>query len=385
MREIAQDFTLRFSYPVIFTRGVFEASDPTLRDLLRRAGPERHRVLPVVDAGVLEKTPDLPARLEGYADAHRDVIQLVDAPLKVRGGEVCKNDPREVEEIHERVERHGLCRHSFVLAIGGGSVLDAVGFATTTAHRGLRLIRMPTTVLAQNDAGIGVKNAINWHGRKNFLGTFAAPFAVINDYQWLDTLSPRDRRAGIAEAVKVALIRDRAFFEWLHRERGALVRSEPAATEAMIERCAEIHLAHIRDGGDPFEQGSARPLDFGHWSAHKLEELSGGGLRHGEAVAVGIAIDALYSEQAGLLPERDLKTLLTTLEDLGFDLRPALLSQLDIARALDEFRQHLGGRPCITLLDGIGHGVEVDDLDLERLAKCVEILLGTGGRAPGLG
>jgi len=385
MREIVQDVRLSFSYPVVFTRGALDASDPTLRDLLRRAGPERHRVLPVVDSGVLDATPDLPARLESYADAHRDVIQLVDAPLPVRGGEICKNDPKEVDEIHERVERHGLCRHSFVLAIGGGSVLDAAGFAAATAHRGLRLLRMPTTVLAQNDAGIGVKNAINWRGRKNFLGSFAPPFAVLNDFDWLETLSSRDRRSGIAEAVKVALIRDAGFFEWLHRERGTLARCEAAATETRIERCAEIHLAHIRQGGDPFEQGSARPLDFGHWSAHKLEELSGGGLRHGEAVAVGIAIDALYSAQVGLLPERDLQTLLATLEDLGFDLRPALLSQLDIARALSEFREHLGGRPCITLLDGIGRGVEVEDVDLEGLAKCVELLIGSGERVPGLG
>lgn len=375
MRENLQRFELGFSYPVIFTRGSLDPGDEVLRDVLRRGGPGRHRLLPVIDSGVLDADPELPGRIERWSDAHRDAVQLVDAPLVVRGGEVCKSDPREVEELHERIERHGMCRHSFVLAIGGGSVLDAVGFGTATAHRGLRLLRMPTTVLAQNDAGIGVKNGVNWRGRKNFLGTFAPPFAVVNDFDFLDTLSPRDRRAGMAEALKVALIRDRGFFEWLHGQRGRLAAFEPGPMERMIERCAEIHLRHIRESGDPFELGSARPLDFGHWSAHKLEELSGGGLRHGEAVAVGLAIDALYSEHMGRIGEGDLRAILLTLEDLGFDLRPPLLSQLDVERALAEFREHLGGALCITLLDGVGRSVEADHVDLDVMRKCVGFLI----------
>lgn len=380
MREIDQSFQMRFSYPVIFARGVMRPSDETLRDVLRRGGAGRHRLLPAIDSGVLVARPDLPLEIERWADAHRDVVQLVDAPLVVRGGEICKSEPHEVDELHERIERHGLCRHSVVLAIGGGSVLDAMGFGAATAHRGLRLLRMPSTVLAQNDAGIGVKNAVNWHGRKNFLGTFAPPFAVVNDFELLDTLPPRERRAGVAEALKVALIRDRDFFFWLHASRARLANFESRPMEQMIERCAEIHLRHIRESGDPFETGSARPLDFGHWSAHKLEELSGGTLRHGEAVAVGIAIDALYSERMGMIGEGELHRINETLEDLGFDLHPALLSQLDVERALAEFREHLGGALCLTLLDGLGRGVEVEHVDLDQLEKCVGFLSGGTGR-----
>jgi 3-dehydroquinate synthase len=180
-------------------------------------------------------------------------------------------------------------RHSFVIVVGGGAVLDVAGYAAAVVHRGVRLVRIPTTVLAQNDAGVGVKNGINAFGAKNFLGVFAPPFAVIDDSRFLSTLDPRDQVAGMAEAVKVAAIRDPVFFEWLVDHSDALASFELVHVERMIRRCAELHLAHIAGGGDPFETGNARPLDFGHWSAHKLEILTAHELRHGEAVAIGMA------------------------------------------------------------------------------------------------
>ena len=320
MIEIQQTFEVRHHYPVCFTRGALDPGNRILREQLRRAGALRHRVLPVIDSGVMESDASIAERLRHYADVHGDAVDLVAEPLIVRGGEIAKSDPEEVSSLHSLVARHELCRHSFVLAIGGGAVLDAVGFAAATAHRGLRLIRMPTTVLSQNDAGIGVKNAINLYSRKNFLGTFAPPFAVINDFDFLRTLSERDLRAGIAEAVKVALIRDRDLFDRLCRSRRRLACFEMGPMEEMIVRCAELHLEHIRESGDPFELGSARPLDFGHWAAHGLEELSGGELRHGEAVAVGIALDSAYSQQIGWISETDLHAILATLEGIGFEL-----------------------------------------------------------------
>lgn len=370
MTIIHQSFQVRFEYPVVFTRDVFSAENDTLRDLLRATGQRRHRVVVAIDSGVLSALPDLPQRIERYAETAPDLIDIVDAPLIVRGGEACKHDAREVEEIYGLVERHRICRHSFVLAIGGGSVLDAVGMAAATAHRGIRLLRLPTTVLAQNDAGVGVKNAINFKGRKNFVGTFATPFAVINDSAFLGLLGRRELRSGIAEAIKVALIRDADFFHRLYEQRRRLAVFEAAAMEALIVRCAELHLAHIATSGDPFELGSARPLDFGHWSAHKLEELSQNALRHGEAVAVGIALDAIYSHRIGRLPEEALRSILSLLEDVGFDLGPPVLLDLDVSRALEDFREHIGGRLSITLLDAIGCGVEVDTIDVPLMEAC---------------
>lgn len=313
-------------------------------------------------------------KINHYVTCHSPLIKLAAPHFLIRGGEICKHDPKEVEHIQEVVERHKLCRHSFIIAIGGGAVLDAVGYAAATSHRGIRLIRLPTTVLAQNDAGVGVKNGINAFGRKNFLGVFAPPFAVINDSLFLKTLQTRDLRAGIAEAIKVALIRDQAFFEFLYLNRQNLSNFVPETMEQMIESCAKIHLQHIATSGDPFENGSSRPLDFGHWSAHKLEELSKSDLRHGEAVAIGIALDSIYSNKKGLLNDTDLRRILNLLEEIGFVLYHPSLSMLDVEKALADFREHLGGKLSIPLLSGIGIKTEVNEIDVAMMENCVALL-----------
>ncbi len=212
-----------------------------------------------------------------------------------------KNDPLYVAILHQAMQAAGLCRHSYVAAVGGGALIDTVGFAAATAHRGIRLLRVPTTVLAQADAAIGVKNSVNAMGQKNFLGVFTPPAAVLNDFAFLSTLSQKDWIGGVAEAVKVALIKDAAFFTFLERRARALARRDLPAMRQVIYRCAALHLDHIASGGDPFEQGNSRPLDFGHWAAHRLELLSGFELGHGEAVAIGLALDTTYSYLAGLL------------------------------------------------------------------------------------
>ena len=372
---IHQSFTVRFSYPVMFTRDLFMPEHRALADLIRSGGRERNRVLFVIDSGVIAAAPGLTERIRRYCLHHTPLIEPVAQPFVIRGGEACKNEPFEVEKLQSLAERHALCRHSFIIAIGGGAVLDAVGYAATTTHRGVRLIRVPTTVLAQNDAGVGVKNGVNAFGRKNFLGTFAPPFAVINDAAFLATLPERDLRAGIAEAVKVALIRDRDFFHHLSDDRDNLRRFAPDAMEAMIRRCAAIHLEHIATSGDPFESGSSRPLDFGHWSAHSLEELTGGELRHGEAVAIGIALDSLYSHAAGLLCELDLTRIVRLLDELGFKLRHPSLAWLDPKKALAGFREHLGGELSIPLLAGIGSCVDARSIDIQVMRSCIARLL----------
>ncbi len=362
-------------FPVCFDRNTLDPEHSVLADILALAGRGPHRVLPVIDDQVLQGHPDLVERLHAYAETHAKRMTLIDPPLIVRGGEICKSDPAEVDEFYQRTQSDKIDRHSFALVIGGGAVIDAIGYAAATAHRGIRLIRMPTTVLAQNDAGIGVKNAINYKGRKNYLGTFATPFAVINDYDFLSSLPERDRICGMAEAVKVALIRDGEFFHWLYDSRERLAQFEPGAMEHMIARCAELHLNHIRTSGDPFERGSARPLDFGHWCAHRLEELSDSDLRHGEAVAIGIALDSLYSHAQGMLGLGVLKQIRETLEGVGFTLTHSALKALDIEAALQGFREHLGGELCITLLNDAGEAEEVHEIDLESMHRCRQQLL----------
>ncbi|MBI4827147.1 MAG: 3-dehydroquinate synthase [Nitrospirae bacterium] len=373
MKEIQQNFQVSYSLPVIFTRDVFSVGNKALSQLLSRTG-RKNKVLIIIDSKVFNATPKLMDKIEQYANIHSDIMEFVCPPFIIKGGEACKKDMSEVDKIHALIDKHHLCRHSFILVIGGGAVLDAAGYAAATAHRGIRLIRLPTTTLSQNDAGVGVKNAINAFGRKNFLGTFAPPFAIINDFDFLNTLPKKALRAGISEAVKVALIKDKEFFDFLYNERQKLASFEPEAMEKMIIRCAELHIEHIGTSGDPFEYGSSRPLDFGHWSAHKIEELTGGKVQHGEAVAAGIALDSLYSFHTGLINEIELRKIFSTLKDIGFELYHWSLNWMDINKALQEFQEHLGGRLTIPLLSGIGNRKDVNEIDTVLLKKCVNIL-----------
>jgi 3-dehydroquinate synthase len=363
-------FQVAIEYPVAFTRGAFVLDNPLLADTLARREPnKRHRFVAVIDSGVAAKWPTLAGDIAAYARHHG--LELAGA-WTIPGGEAGKRE-EVLAELHRRLASLRIDRHSYVVAIGGGAMLDVVGYAAATLHRGVRLVRMPTTVLAQNDAGVGVKNGINAFGAKNFFGTFAPPFAVIDDSRFLSTLERRDRFAGMAEAIKVALIRDTAFFYWMVEHAAELAAFELEAVETMIRRCAELHLEHIATGGDPFEQGSARPLDFGHWAAHKLELMSGYQLRHGEAVAIGIALDSAYSVEAGLLDARDHDAIVGLLEALGLPTSHELLGDPALLDGLAEFREHLGGELCIPLLGGIGEVVEVsemsDDLMLRAVAK----------------
>ena len=375
MQTLEQRFSIQFSFPVMFGRDIFRPEDSQLASILLRGGKKCHKVLCFVDSAVLQAHPFLPAQIGRYADAHSELMQLCGPVVAVQGGESCKTEPAIIDMIMRCVQKYHLCRHSFILAIGGGAVLDTVGYGAAIAHRGLRLLRMPTTVLGQNDAGVGVKNGVNGLGRKNFIGTFAPPFAVINDFAFLDTLSSRELRAGMAEAVKVALIKDKAFFTSLYEHRTDLASFAPRPVEEMIYRCAALHMQHIGCCGDPFELGSARPLDFGHWSAHTLEEMTGGQVHHGEAVAIGMALDSLYSYYCGMIEEDELRRIFTLIGDLGLPLYHSALAELDVKSALDAFREHLGGEMSITLLTGIGSKKEVDRIDSILMERCIDELM----------
>ncbi|MGB0646159.1 MAG: 3-dehydroquinate synthase [Bradymonadia bacterium] len=376
-----QRFDVSYNYPVAFTEDLFNPGNPLLCEILKRAGTKRHRVLTCIDSGVFAAWPHLPKMVQDFAHAHPTLMECIGEPVIITGGEASKNNPHLLAQLHRKVADEGIDRHSFIIAIGGGAVLDLVGFAAATAHRGVRLIRVPTTVLAQNDAGVGVKNGINAYGSKNFLGSFCPPFAVLNDHRFLSTLERRDGIAGLAEAVKVALIRDRLFFDWMMEKRTDLNAFEPKATARCIRRCAELHLRHIAAGGDPFEGGSARPLDFGHWAAHKLEVLSHHALRHGEAVAIGIALDSRYSFEIGSISESEFKAIIRLLDGLGLPTHHPLLGatnsrgELLILEGLEEFRQHLGGQLTVTLLTALGEGCEVNEMQPSVIRSSVDFLL----------
>lgn len=373
LQTIHQRVSVTFRYEVHFTKGLFQLDNPLLARIVTAGENSPKQAIAIVDAGLLLGHQELIAQLTAYAQRHSNALTLA-AVSVVPGGEAAKNDPQAVEKIQQLIHQTGLCRHSYILAIGGGAVLDMVGYAAATAHRGIRLIRIPTTVLAQNDSGVGVKNGIDAFGKKNFLGTFAPPYAVLNDRDFLLSLSDRDWRSGIAEAIKVALIKDASFFESIEASTSALVRRDMDAMQQSIYRCAQLHLEHIANSGDPFEMGSSRPLDFGHWAAHKLEQLTDYSLRHGEAVAIGIALDSTYSYLLGLLSRREWQRILNLLETLGFALYVPQMEQDRLFQGLTEFREHLGGELTLMLLQRIGQGIEVHEVDPIVYVEAISIL-----------
>ncbi len=389
LQPIHQTIGVTFRYPVLFTHALFSTSNPLLIETLRASSDEPPaECICVVDKGVARHHPDLLSAIEAYAQHYRSDVRLAAPPLLVEGGEQAKNDPATVARVHDAINRAGLCRHSYVIAVGGGAVIDAVGYAAATAHRGVRLIRVPTTVLAQNDSAVGVKNSINAFGKKNFLGTFAPPAAVLNDARFLTTLSDRDWRSGIAEAIKVALLKDAAFFRDIEEHAAALVQRDLGAMSRLIHRCGQLHLQHIAASGDPFELGSSRPLDLGHWAAHKLEQLSGYSLRHGEAVAIGLAVDSTYAHLSGLLAAESWRRILDLLLAAGLPIYAPELSDFlhdrsdprCILHGLSEFREHLGGQLTIMLPRCIGQGVEVHQVDEPTMVASIARLQSYPGR-----
>ena len=376
-----QQFSVPYEFPVYFTVDLFDPANESLIEAMCRLEPDkRNRCLFFVDDGLIQARPELVEDIKAYAAHHVSELDLVTDPIAVPGGEKIKSNLHFVETIQQALFDHHIDRHSYVLAIGGGAVLDAVGLVAATAHRGIRHIRIPTTVLAQSDSGVGVKNGVNLYGVKNYIGTFSPPFAVLNDIEFVMGLGERDKIAGMAEAVKVALIRSADFFGWLEINADALSVFERDAMASMIRRCARLHMHQICHGGDPFEMGSARPLDYGHWSAHKLESLTRHHVRHGEAVAIGMALDARYSVLAGLLASGGEDRICFLLEHLGFDLwHPALQKYnaeggSEILVGLRDFREHLGGELTITLLAELGVGIEVHEMDETLIAQSIDWL-----------
>lgn len=378
MKPLQRTIEVAFEHRVFFTEHLFAPDNPLLAGILSgHSHAPSPKVVVVMDEGLNTAQPELGRQIERYFDPLRDRMHLVGSPVVVEGGERLKNSYFHVSEIQSEVDRHGIDRHSFLIAVGGGALLDVAGLAAATAHRGVRHVRIPTTTLSQADSGVGVKNGINAFGKKNFIGTFAVPFAVINDFALLNSLSDRDKRGGYSEAVKVACIRDAFFFDCLERDAGRLAAFDPEAMRRLIYSSAELHVNHIATAGDPFELGSARPLDFGHWAAHKLEQLSEYRIRHGEAVAIGIALDVLCSQLGGRLSAAEAERVLCLLEALGFDLFANELLHTDsrgelmVLRGLDEFRVHLGGELTLTLLEGIGRGIEVHEMSRTIVAEAV--------------
>ncbi len=366
------------NFDLIFTRDSLNVENPVLSSVLK--GSASNKVMVFIDSGVAKAFPHIIHKISTYLHYYGFSCPL--APLVYPGGEKVKDGWHYVRDMMDRLLEAHLCRHSFCIAVGGGALLDAAGFAASMVHRGIRLIRMPTTALSQDDSGVGVKNGINYNGVKNIIGAFAAPYAVINDFDFLRTLDARVIGDGVAEAFKVAIIKDSEFFGYLEAYAREIKGCTWPVIEAVVKRAAILHLDHIGKGGDPMERGAARPLDFGHWSAHKLEAMSGYEISHGHGVAVGIALDSVIACMLGYITVTERDRIISALSTAGLPIFTRMLEKrnvrgsLEVLQGIEEFREHLGGSLCITMPKGIGDRIEIYELRHSLVENAIVFLNG---------
>ncbi|MCM2374037.1 3-dehydroquinate synthase [Aporhodopirellula aestuarii] len=377
MSDIDVPFTVSFTHRLRHTADICDADFHVLTDLLATDPQQRAKVQLWVDSNLhsSESGQQSFASRLGEQLAQSGRVDLAGNPHSIPGGETCKNSDEVLQQLLSLIHEHDMDRRSYVIVAGGGAVLDVAGYAAAIAHRGIRLIRLPSTTLAQSDSGVGVKNAINYFGKKNWIGTFAVPWAVINDAAILQSLPDRDFRSGLTEAIKVSLLKDAPFFEFIRTNADAIRQRDPAISSAVIARSCRLHLDHITLGGDPFESLEARPLDFGHWSAHRLEPMTDYQLRHGEAVGIGVALDTLYSARMFGLSHETAIEVCHTIAAIGSSTWCDAINDSDaVLRGLEEFRQHLGGRLTVTMLKDIGRSINVHEIDIKVMKSCIEEL-----------
>lgn len=276
--------------------------------------------------------------------------------LEISGGERRKH-MRSLSAIEARALEVGLERDATFVALGGGVCSDLVTLAASLYRRGVRHVRVPTTLVGQIDAGIGAKGAVNFAGRKNAIGCFHAPSAVLIDPSFLHTLDPGEIRAGLAEIVKMALVSDRELFELVASTHEQLIDSRfrhPAdAGRRIIEIAARRMLEALSENLFE-EQGYERTVDGGHTFSPGLEAAGGFSIRHGEAVSVDLALSATLATELGILDPRDRDTIVETLRAIGLPVTSPLLTPAMCSAALDDAERHRGGRINLPLPVCIG-------------------------------
>jgi 3-dehydroquinate synthase len=265
-------------------------------------------------------------------------------------------------------------RTTTVIALGGGVVGDIAGFAAACYQRGVRLIQIPTTLLAQVDSSVGGKTAVNHARGKNLIGAFHQPACVIADTDVLGTLPARELTAGVGEIVKYGVIRDAVFFEWLEQHLEALLRLEPEALAFAVRRSCEIKADVV--AADERESGLREILNFGHTFGHGLEQIGGYETwLHGEAVALGMVIAADLSVREKLLDRADAKRIKTLLARAGLPVTPpADLSRDALLEAMSRDKKVKDGKVRLVLAKRIGSVKTTDDYG----AKALRETLGAG-------
>ena len=317
------------------------------------------------------KKQHLPLLLEGFGAAG-----IRHAVIEVAPGEGSKSFSA-YNEVTDAVLAGRFERGDVVVALGGGVVGDLAGFVAATARRGMLFVQVPTSLLAQVDSSVGGKTGINSRHGKNLVGAFYQPALVLADTECLDTLPPREFRAGYAELAKYGLIDDEPFFAWLERERGAVFAGGQARIAAIAASC-RAKAATV--GRDEREEGERALLNLGHTFGHALERLTrydGARLVHGEAVAIGMCLAFRFSAAQGLCPDADARRVAVHLEEAGLPTRIGQIAGFaePAAAILDAMMQDkkvVRGSLNLILAHGVGRSFIAQGVD----AGAVEVFLG---------
>ena len=392
------------SYDVVMTRDVFNPEN-----LLLKQEVNGRNTFFVVDKGI---GAERIAALKNYIRATGVNADPEKCVMVVPGGEKVKNGILGlyyVLKTMRQARRAGIDRKSTFVLVGGGATLDMAGFAATVFHRGAEHVRIPSTLLSQDDAGVGVKNGINFFGQKNFMGTFQPPQSVLIDPLLMSTASRQLMSDGLAEAIKVTLMKDRAGFEYLEEHYETLLylpevlRGEMPAelrerytvdaapgritpeenvlrtAEQLIWMSANNHVEQIST--DPMEKRLARPLDYGHQWGHRLEVVTRHRLSHGQGVGIGMAIDSYISWKRGYITGGEFDRIIRAILNAELPVSDRAATFKNLWQGLEEFRAHLGGELTISLLggkdapegaDGIGKKQDVSDITEAELKEAVE-------------
>lgn len=376
--EARVELAARTGYAVRFSKDCLSPQNGDLAELLRSREPfRRQRAVFVVDAGLAAVQPRAVEAAAAYADSHKANIVAACPPIVVEGGETVKSRPEICDWLRARFVGAGLDSQSHVVVIGGGALLDAAGFAAATLRRAPRVTRVPTTLLAQASGALSPRCAVNALGRKDALAAFQAPFGVLLDPKFLSPLPDREKRAGLAEIIRTALCGDADFFHWIADHQKQLANLDKRTLETAARWSARLHWEAASDA-DPFDEGRARPLDFGRWAALRLEAEAGGELLHGEALAVGTAVDLLLSVLLTGLPPEAARAALEVVAGCGLPLWHGALGFADadgapaLVSALAEFA--LGGTPSVPLLRGLGRAEPCIAVNAEATAAAIEAL-----------
>lgn len=293
--------------------------------------------------------------------------------LVVKPGEESKS-PEVAKQLYEKLAKKELHRDSVIIAFGGGVVGDLAGFVGSTFLRGLRVVQIPTTLLAQVDSSVGGKTAVNLPQGKNLVGSFHQPETVIIDPEVLSTLAPADIRSGLGEVLKYGLIRDRSFFDRVIESSEIFRETEDhEELEGIIARCCEVKAEVVQE--DELDFGVRRILNFGHTLGHGIEAAAGyGGMKHGEAVIWGMIGESWISRDRGYLDEAVFSNLVEALSDFNLPSLPTGVSKEELLNYVGRDKKVKRGAINSVLIQDQPGNVVVEEVSEKEIAEAWNFL-----------